>query len=158
MSRLAPVNICLKTDYLGAGSRCFFTTPPTAPIPKGPGAPCHRHDQGSATTYQQHGNNDGNNVTDWWRGTLPALPSGTVLRYKIGTFSSTAASVFPSDANSVALKKLMETRFQITNFNATTATYHPHNDYGPMVTGLTEGFHVLRTRAIPQPRGPDFDL
>ena len=65
----------------------------------------------------------GGNVTDWWKANLPALPSGTVLRYKIGAFSSNAASVFPSSAANVALKKLMETRFQITNFNATTC--HP---------------------------------
>ena len=40
----------------------------------------------------------------------------------------------------------METRFQITGFNAATASYHPDNDYAPTLTGLTEGFHVLRTR------------
>ncbi len=74
------------------------------------------------------------------------MASGTVLRYKIGTYVSNAASVFPGSAANVTLKKLMETRFQVTNFNANTAVYHPDNDYGPTLTGLSEGFHVLRTR------------
>ena len=74
------------------------------------------------------------------------MPGGTVLRYKIGTYLNNAPSVFPADAGSVALKKLMETKFQVTNFNATTAVIHPHNDYAATITGLTEGFHILRTR------------
>ena len=42
----------------------------------------------------------------------------------------------------------METVFQITGFNATTAEYFPHNDYGVRATGLKEGFHVVRARAF----------
>ncbi|MBE7194923.1 MAG: hypothetical protein INR66_20910, partial [Gordonia polyisoprenivorans] len=89
---------------------------------------------------------DGGSVTDWWSGTLPALPVGTVLRYKIGALNTNAASVFPTDLNAVSVKKKMETNFQITGFNAAQAVYRPHNDYGATVTGLSEGFHVLRTR------------
>jgi glycosidase len=143
-----PVNVWLKTGYEGLVNQSFlYYTTDGLTYPEGSGGIA-----GNAATsvvpltYQQHGNNDGSNVTDWWKGTLPAMPGGTVLRYKIGTFLSTAASVFPADAGSVALKKLMETRFQITNFNATTANIYTHDDYGPNVTGLSEGFHVLRTR------------
>ncbi len=77
---------------------------------------------------------------------FPALSAGAVLRYKAGGFSATAAAVFPASADAVALKKRMETIFDISNFNATTATVHPDNDYGATQTGLSEGFHVLRTK------------
>ena len=86
--------------------------------------------------------------TDWWVGTIPAQPAGTVLRYKIGTLLTTAASRFPNTAADVDIKKRMETIFQITNFNATTCTVFPHNDLGERRTGLSEGFHSLSTRAF----------
>jgi glycosidase len=86
--------------------------------------------------------------TDWWAGTIPAQPTGTVLRYKIGTFNTNAASLFPSNAVSVDVKRRMETLFQIPTFNATTCTVFPHSDLGERATGLKEGFHVLRTRAF----------
>lgn len=86
--------------------------------------------------------------TDWWVGTIPAQSSGTVLRYKIGTLHTNAASRFPTAAADVDVKKRMETLFQITNFNATTCTVFPHDDLGVRQTGLSEGFHVLRTRTF----------
>ena len=86
--------------------------------------------------------------TDWWVGTIPAQSAGTVLRYKIGTLHTVAASRFPFSAADVDVKKRMETVFQIDGFNATTATVFPHNDLDARYTGLSEGFHVLRTRAF----------
>ena len=86
--------------------------------------------------------------TDWWAGTIPAQPAATVLRYKIGTLHTVAASRFPATSADVDIKKRMETLFQITNFNATTCTVFPHNDLGERRTGLSEGFHVLTTRAF----------
>ena len=96
--------------------------------------------------WERHGNNDGSSVTDWWLAQLPAQSTGTVLRYKVGGYIHNAASVFPSNAVAVALKKRMETTFEINNFNATTAVVYPHNDYGVSQTGLSEGFHVLRAK------------
>ncbi|MEO5916923.1 MAG: hypothetical protein ABIS50_22030 [Luteolibacter sp.] len=86
--------------------------------------------------------------TDWWKGTIPPLASGTVLRYKIGSLHTVSASRFPFSVADVEVKKRMETVFQITNFNAATATVFPHDDLGERRTGLSEGFHVLRTRAF----------
>ena len=142
------VTVWLKTGYEGQVNEAYlYYTTDGATYPEGSGGVAgNTSTQVVQLLYQQHGNNDGNNVTDWWKGTLPAMAGGTVLRYKIGTYVSNAASVFPDNAADVALKKLMETRFQITNFNAATAVYHPHNDYAATLTGLTEGFHVLRTR------------
>ena len=142
------VSVWLKTGYQYQVTNAYlYYTTDGVTYPDGSGGTA-----GNATTkvaamaFQQHGNPDGSNVTDWWRATLPAMSSGTVLRYKIGAYTTNAASVFPSSADTVTLKKKMETRFQVTNFNATTAVLHPHNDYGATVTGLAEGFHVLRTR------------
>ena len=41
----------------------------------------------------------------------------------------------------------MMTVFDIDGFDATTASYYPHNDYGETRVGLAEGWHVLRGRA-----------
>lgn len=89
---------------------------------------------------------------NWWRGQITPVPTGT-LRYKIGIYkdnspSSSVPSIFPTGATEVARKKNMMTVFKINNFNAVTAPYRPHNDYGATVTGLSEGFHFLRARAF----------
>ena len=144
------VDVWLKTAYQNQVNKAYlYYTIDGATFPEGSGGVA-----GNATTqvvplaFQQHGNPDGTQVTDWWKGTLPALPSGTVLRYKVGTFLTTAASVFPTDANAVALKLKMETVFDIQNFNGTAATVYPHDDYGISQSGLSEGFHVLRARTF----------
>ena len=144
----SPVNVWLKTAYQYQVNVAYlYYTTDGATYPEGSsGYAANATTQVVQMAYQQHGASDGSNVTDWWKATLPALPSGVVLRYKIGAYTTNAASVFPSSADAVTLKKKMETRFQITGFNATTASYHPDNDYAPNVTGLSEGFHVLRTR------------
>jgi len=95
------------------------------------------------------------NSIDWWKGTIPALSTGTVLRYKIGTARVQGDACgaawdvpFPdSDAN-IARKVKMMGVWNITNFNAETIVYHPHVDYGVISTGLVEGFHVARARAF----------
>ncbi|MFH0880201.1 MAG: alpha-amylase family glycosyl hydrolase [Lentisphaerota bacterium] len=87
-------------------------------------------------------------TSQWWKATMPAMPSGTILRYKIGACKSDAASLFPWTDNDIDVKHRMETLFQITNFNAATIPCYPHNDWGKMAVGLKEGVHVLRTTAI----------
>lgn len=96
-----------------------------------------------------HAPHDGTGVADWAKASLPALPGGTVFRYKIGVRRSASAdSVFPFSSSDIDLAERMETQFEITDFNATTAPFHIHNDYSQRATGLDEGFHVLRTRAF----------
>ena len=100
-------------------------------------------------TYSFNGTNDGTAVPDWWKATLPPMPNGTVLRYKIGVRRGNAASpVFPFNEGDIKLAERMETLFEIDGFNATTASYRVHNDYSEVATGLKEGFHVLRSRAF----------
>jgi hypothetical protein len=92
---------------------------------------------------------------DWWKGTVPALTNGTILRYKIGVHKRQGAGcsvpyeiVFPIGASEVAKKKTMMGVWEITNFNARTNVYYPHLDYGQTQMGLVEGLHVLSARAF----------
>lgn len=86
----------------------------------------------------------------WWKGTLPAMPAGTRVRYKVGVFNRNIniASVFPTGASNVDLKKSMMTVFKIDGFNPQAVQYRPHNDYGATATGLKEGLHFLQARAF----------
>ena len=102
----------------------------------------------AALAFAANGGVDGTSTSQWWNATLPAMPAGTVLRYKIGACKMDAASVFPWTDDDIDVKQRMETVFQITNFNAATVPFYPHNDWGKMAAGLPEGFHVLRTKAI----------
>lgn len=84
----------------------------------------------------------------WWSGTLPALPGGTELRYKVGGTRDASASIFPFSGGDFDLIERAETEFEVADFDADAVVYHPHNDYGEMATGLDEGYHVVRTRAF----------
>ena len=97
--------------------------------------------------YQSHEVN-GADTNDWVSGVLPAMAGGTVLRYKIGVARSDSSSLFPSDATAVARKRQIETRFAVSNLDLTAATLYPHGDNGDTSTGLSEGLHVVRTRAF----------
>ncbi len=95
-------------------------------------------------------------TVDWWKVTM-ALTNGTPLRYKIGGAKlqgpAHACSVawdvpFPNSSGDIARKTKMMSEWEITNFNAATVSYYPHDDYGVMATGLAEGFHVVNARAF----------
>ncbi|MGL4400129.1 MAG: hypothetical protein ACRCXD_09700, partial [Luteolibacter sp.] len=143
-----PITIQVKTGYQFQINQVwlYYTTDGTEP--DGSGGVAQGTTQALAMAYITHGLPDGANITDWWSATLPTLSTGTVLRYKIGGLNTVAGSVFPSGPTAVALKKRMETVFQINDFNATDAKVRPHNDYSEERTGLAEGFHVLKARAF----------
>ena len=143
----SPIDVWVKIGVLQPSdinkTFLYYTTDGTAP--EGAGG------TGIATTktvemfYQQA--LDGG---DWWKGTFPALTSGTTLRYKIGVFNNdlSIGEVFPSSAGNVELKQRMMSVFKLDNFDASTVTYRPHNDYGDTSTGLEEGFHILSARTF----------
>jgi glycosidase len=99
-------------------------------------------------SFDRNGTVDGGGTPVWWKATLPAMTSGTVLRYKIGVHRNNAPDRFPFSKDDVTLKQNMETIFEVANFNAATCTVFPKADNGVRHTGLTEGFHILRTRAF----------
>ncbi len=86
----------------------------------------------------------------WWRGTIPAQTNGTKLRYKIGAYRRNIGARFPWSLGEIYLGSRMETLFEVTNFNAGTIEYFPHNNWNTsqMKAGLHEGFHVLRTKSF----------
>ena len=144
-----PITVRLKTAYQFEvnQARLYYTTDGSAPEGAG-GVPSGTASVVSMTFESAGADDPGALHTDWWKGTIPAQAAGTVLRYKMGTYHTNAASMFPSTAANVTVKKRLETFFQINSFNATTCTVFPHDDLGERRTGLSEGFHVLRTRAF----------
>ncbi|MFH0880868.1 MAG: alpha-amylase family glycosyl hydrolase, partial [Lentisphaerota bacterium] len=95
-------------------------------------------------TYNAADQADGS--IDWWKGTIPAMANGTVLRYKIGAYKQEAYGCdtndwyvpFPNDPTSIANKTRMMGAWQVTNLNARTVEYRPHNDFGLVTTGLVD--------------------
>ncbi|HMP73452.1 MAG TPA: alpha-amylase family glycosyl hydrolase [Kiritimatiellia bacterium] len=92
--------------------------------------------------------------TDWWEVILPPMPSNTLVRYKLGVFRRQTGggfeAVFPNSPNNVYRKNNMMGVWSISNFNAHTIAYYPHNDWADstITTGLVEGFHFIQARAF----------
>ena len=98
---------------------------------------------------------NGSDSSDWWEIQVPAMPAGTVFRYKIGSARQQGYGgngwdvVWPGSAADVARKFNMLGEWQTTNQNLKTKAYHQHNDYNSWTTnGLPDGFHLLTARAF----------
>jgi len=95
---------------------------------------------------------------EWWRGALPAMSAGTVLRYKIGAYKQEGFGCdtndwyvpFPNSWTDIANKMKMMGVWQVTNLDARSVLHQPHNDFGLVNTGLVDGFHVVNARAFLQ--------
>ena len=95
---------------------------------------------------------------DWWKGTIPAQPDGTPVRYKFSAFNGgsggsvyAGSSISPvSDAEPSGAKLYGLTQAAITNFNPATAVVWLHNDLNTNSTtiGLPSGFHIIRARTF----------
>ena len=83
-----------------------------------------------------------------WSVSLPMTTNTTSIKYKIGASIRTELSVFPFNNEDYELIENMETRYSITNLNAETLSYYPHNDYSIQKTGLEEGYHILKTKTF----------
>jgi glycosidase len=143
-----PFDLWVKVGYQFEWDRVYvyYTTDGTS-YPEGSDGVGKGNTQVIQGNWSFNGVNEGAGVPDWCKATIPALPSGTVFRYKIGIRRTAAATdVFPFSSTNIDLAERMETQFEITGFNATTAKYFVHNDYGKQATGLEEGYHVLRSR------------
>ena len=94
-----------------------------------------------------HDSADG--TIDWWKGTIPGAGANTQVRYKVALFKGGYSPIGTiSDADNSKLYGL--TQFGITNFNPTTATVWLHNDLNTnnTATGLSSGFHIVRSRCF----------
>lgn len=144
-----PVTVWTKIGYapLAEAAWLYYTTN-GADWPEGSAGVGKGSTAVAPLAYGEEGGVDEGRTSQWWKATLPALPAGTVLRYKIGAAKIDAASQFPWSDDQLGFLPRMETLFAVTNFNAATIPYYPHNDWGQMATGLGEGYHVLRTKAL----------
>ena len=91
---------------------------------------------------------DNGGTPQWWFANLPPQEDNTLLRYKIGVSRSDTPDRFPFSQRDIDIKQKMETVFEVTDFDASSVSHYPHNDHGKMSTGLSEGFHILRTKAF----------
>jgi glycosidase len=105
-----------------------------------------------AMAKEFEGASDAGGVPEWFKGQFFGSPT---VRYKIGVHRNDAASRFPDTADQVAKRGRMETVFQLGGLtdaskaiNAAALTVWPHNDFGNQSTGLSEGFHVVRSRSF----------
>ncbi len=144
-----PIAIWAKIGYAPAAEAAWlYYTTNGVDYPEGSAGTGLGATRVAPLAFATNGSIDGTSTSQWWTATLPALPAGTVLRYKLGAAKRDAASVFPWSDDNLTVKRRMETLFEVTNFNAGTIPHYPHNDWGRMAVGLKEGFHVLRTKAL----------
>ena len=158
------VDLWVKVGYQFQANTCFIYYTTDGSDPEG------AFGTGEGTTQVTQGlwvNHDSvqNNI-DWWEGSIPAQPSGTQVRYKIGLFSGGShgyaagdttdwPSIQPISAAEPSGSKLFGlTQCAITNFNPATAVVWLHNDLNihNMTIGLQSGFHIVRARTfLPRP-------
>ncbi|MDX6766432.1 MAG: alpha-amylase family glycosyl hydrolase [Candidatus Methylacidiphilales bacterium] len=136
-----------KSNSVGAGFKMFVYYTVDGSYPEGAGGIGRGTTQVAEMLFQHNQNPD-----DWWNTVdIPKPAPGSTFRYKIGLFKNgdgIQASWWPADAASVAYKKKMLTTFRVNNFDPATVQHHLHNDYNSLTTGLKEGFHVLRAKAL----------
>ena len=143
--------INIKTPKV-TGNRVFlyYTTNGTA-WPEGAGGGAGN----SATKVVECGwSGTSADTNDWWEAQVPAMPSGTVFRYKVGAARQQGYDgngwdvVWPGGASDITRKAKMMGVWQVTNLNLATIQYKPHADYGATATGLKDGFHLVSARAF----------
>ena len=145
----ADIYIWAETGYRLEADRVYlYYTTDGATWPEGSGGMGVGNTQVIPMNWTTNAPHNGVGIPDWWVGVLPAQSDGTVVRYRIGAYHHDASSIFPGNADNVYWKKKMLTEFAVRGFNAATVSYRPHNDFSEFGTGLEEGFHVLRARAL----------
>ncbi len=83
-------------------------------------------------------------TVDWWKATIPSQSNGTTVKYKVALHKTGLAPV--SDAESTKVYGV--TQFAVTNLSLQTVKVRLHNNLNTnqTVTGLQEGFHIVRAR------------
>lgn len=142
------IALFVKIGYTGDVDRAYVYYTTDGSNPEGSDGRGRGATQVAAMTHYANAPDDGGGIAGWWTGSVPAQANGTSLRYKIGTAGPSAPPHFPWSEDDLSIIPRMETTFEITNFNASTVLYYPHNDWGVQATGLKEGLHVLRTKSF----------
>ncbi len=136
-----------KVNSVGAGYKMFvYYTTDASYFPEGAGGIGRGKTRAVEMNYQAA--QSGGNVNWWASVTMPEDFLPGTSRYKIGVFKTGAASWWPGNQAAVDYKKQMLTTFKVENWNPATVAYHLHADYNSLTTGLREGFHVIRAKAL----------
>ena len=148
----ATLYVGIKTPKVtGNRVHLYYTTNGVA-FPEGAGgSPANRDTRVVEATYV----GDGDGSSDWWEAVVPAMPAGTVFRYKVGSARQQGYDgngydiVWPGSAGDIERKLVMMGEWQTTNQNLKTKSYHKHNDYNSWTTnGLPDGMHLITARAF----------
>ena len=146
------VDLWLKVGYQFQINTCFIYYTTDGSNPDGAFGTGKGSTQVVPGNFVNHDSAQSN--IDWWKGTIPAQPNGTTVRYKVGLFSGGSAGNASintiSDAETSGSKLYGLTQAAITNFNPTTAVVWQHNDLNPanIAIGLQSGFHIVRARTF----------
>lgn len=140
----SPTDIWIRSGFQFWINRCFIYYTTDGSNPEG------AFGVGLGTTkvveagWQFHDTSSG--LIDWWKGTIPTNANPNEVRYKISVFKDDVSEI--ADFEDAKLYGLNQAA--ITNFNPTTVTVWRHNDRNTnsTVTGLQEGFHILRGRTF----------
>jgi hypothetical protein len=140
------VDVYVKVGYKFYIDRCYLYFTTDGSNPEG------SFGVGKGTTQVVAGNwvgpDSADSTIDWWKATIPASAqtSNAQVRYKIALFNDNIGTI--SDADNSKLYGL--TQAAITNFDPTAVTVWLHNDRNTnsTITGLREGFHIVRARTF----------
>lgn len=155
-----PVDIWVKVGYQFQINTCYIYYTTDGSNPEGAFGIGKGTTEALPAFWVAH--DSGINNVDWWKGTIPGLPTATQVRYKVSLFNGGSyglatgnttnwPSVSPiSYAEPSGSKLFGLTQAAITNFNPTTAVVWTHDDLNPANTsvGLQTGFHIVRARVF----------
>jgi hypothetical protein len=141
------ITLWAKSNSVGSGFKMFVYYTSDGSFPEGAGGIGRGTTRVAELTFQHNQTPD-----DWWNSVaIPKPSSGAVFRYKIGVYRNgpdIQSSWWPGDPASVDYKKKMLTTFKVEDWDPGAAQFHLHADYNSLTTGLREGFHVLRAKAL----------
>jgi glycosidase len=138
-------DIYVRVGYQDLVSRCYLYYTLDGSNPEG----AFGVGRGTTQVVQGGWGNDDSldGLIDWWVATIPANvhTNGAQIRYKIALYNDNVGVI--SDA--LDAKRYGQATFVITNFNPTTATVWLHNNLktNDTITGLKEGYHIVRAHA-----------
>lgn len=141
-----PVEIYVRAGFQFYVNRCFLYYTTDGSNPEGAFGVGKGTTQVIEAGFYDDDSLDG--TIDWWTAEIPASANtnGAQIRYKVALFKDNSGTI--SDA--LDAKRFGLTTFAITNFNPAAATVWLHNNLNTndTVTGLREGYHIVRARAF----------
>jgi hypothetical protein len=140
------VDIWVKVGYNFSTNQCYIYYTTDGTNPEGAFGVGEGTTRVVAAAWMNHDNSD--STIDWFKGTITGSNqvSGVQVRYKAGVFINNIGTISDSDES----KLYGLTQFAVTNFDPTAVTVWTHNDRNTnnIQTGLSSGFHIVRSRTF----------